>query len=441
MATGMQKTALMTNNRASSKIAHSCPFCGGPGELVDDEIIAPCGNCGSMLRLLPSTGIKSYLISANLPQREALFFLNRELKHTKQPLVKRRGETYQLYLPFYHIRGKVFDYRKQIIEHKRVSLSGTGEGAAAIHEYTTNSEQQNALIKPWELSVAGFDSLLYGIDSLGIRTSVLKLAPLTPQKVNDKVFYRCDRDISYARHRSDKTVNRRSLVSEGKSLARYTKALYPEVKLVYLPIWIINFESNQGRFYAVIDNVAKRVVKIEEGELLADNNSHNTDNGGNQFEMIAHRCDYCGFDLPKQKSGELFICANCGRSYRADKRYYRQITMNVPRMTISREAVMFPFWMFVLGPSDDNQQLKQALKLESDTLFVPAFQIRNLKRAAKLSLSYSQIIDRIDFDKLEENCYPVQEAVLDRSEAERMILPLLLAGRDYIEHLDLESLF
>jgi ribosomal protein L37AE/L43A len=211
--------------------------------------------------------------------------------------------------------------------------------------------------------------------------------------------------------------------------------------MVYLPTWLVNYQSGEGSFFAIIDAVAKRVVAIREGEMSQANLLRQTDNLASSYKMVKHRCNYCGFDLPKQKTGEVFICANCGRTWQAGGESYRQITINLPRISFDREARMFPFWMFELSTSDDNDLLKRALKLESDTLFIPAFELRNLKRAARVALSYSHKIDRIDFDKLEENSYPVQAATLNKQAAERMILPLLLAGRDHIEHLDLEALF
>ena len=434
-------TAPATTNRSSSTVAHQCPFCGGPVQLADDEIITACGNCGSMLRLLPPAQLQSFVINANFPQREALFFLNRELKQNKRPLVKRRGETCQMYLPFYFIQGKIFHYNKQVNERKYVNVTSTGDGAAMVSEHITLVESQKALIKKWDMSVAAFDNYRFGLDSLGVRTSVLKLAPLSFSRAKDKIFVGADRDINYALERYDKSVNRNSLISGNRSLARFTRALYPQVNMVYLPTWLVNYQSGEGSFFAIIDSVAKRVVAIREGEMSQANLLRQTDNLASSYKMVKHRCNYCGFDLPKQKTGEVFICANCGRTWQAGGESYRQITINLPRISFDRAARMFPFWMFELSKSDDNDLLKRALKLESDTLFIPAFELRNLKRAARVALSYSHKIDRIDFDKLEENSYPVQAATLNKQAAERMILPLLLAGRDHIEHLDLEALF
>lgn len=437
----MLTTAPAKTSRGGSTVDRQCPFCGGPVQLADDEIIAACGNCGSMLRLLPPAQLQSFVINANFPQREALFFLNRELKQNKRPLVKRRGETCLLHLPFYFIKGKIFHYNKQVNERKFVNVTSTGEGSAMVTEHVTPVESQKALIKKWDMSVAAFDNYRFGLDSLGVRTSVLKLAPLSPSRAKDKIFLGADRDVSYALERYDKSVNRNSLVSGNKSLARFTRALYPQVNMVYLPVWLVNYQSNEGSFFAIIDSVAKRVVAIREGQMSQESLMRNTENLASAYKMVKHRCEYCGFDLPKQKTGELFCCSNCGRAWQANGDSYRQITINLPRISFEREARMFPFWMFELSTSGDNDFLKRALKLESDTLFIPAFELRNLKRAARVALSYSHKIDRIDFDKLEENSYPLQAATLNRREAERLILPLLLAGRDHIEHLDLEALF
>ena len=97
-----------------------------------------------MLRLIPPAGLKSFVLKGSLRRREAVFFLERELKNRNSSLVNRQGEIYQVYLPFYCVTGKVFDYQIRIEERTRVNEDGT--------EYKYTVETEDTRVKPWESS-------------------------------------------------------------------------------------------------------------------------------------------------------------------------------------------------------------------------------------------------------------------------------------------------
>jgi predicted RNA-binding Zn-ribbon protein involved in translation (DUF1610 family) len=417
---------------SKTKIAHVCTFCGGPVELESNEIIAPCGNCGSMLRLLPQSGMESFLVQGDLPRREAVFFLERELKKQKMPLINRRGQIVKVYLPFYRATGKVYNYRKRYIEHVTASEDG--------QEYRYNTEEQNSALRDREMSFAAFDSGVCGIESLGVRTSVMRLLPLTPKRIADRRFVDVRYDLNYALGRYEKSIGSYERFASQQSSSSYSKALCPQISVVYLPVWIINFSIDSGNHYGIVDCIAKRVVKIEEGEFDFGELNFDSSREGSIFKMVAHRCDYCGFDLPRQKNGEMFICSNCGRLYQSKGERYQSVQINLPRGD-HRHNLLFPFWMFRLSNADHAEIIKKALAFDSDTIFIPAFEISNLKRAARLSLSLSRAVDEIDFDRLDESDYNFTAACVDSEHAWKMVLPYLLAGKDNLEHLDLEALW
>jgi predicted RNA-binding Zn-ribbon protein involved in translation (DUF1610 family) len=413
-------------------IAHKCPFCGGPVSLESEEIIAPCGNCGSMLRLLPPSGQESFLMCDIMKDREAFFVLERYLKGQKLPLIRKRGESFRINLPFYRAVGKIFDYQKRTIEHKKADSEG--------REYIYTTEDQNALLKHKEMSFSSFNAEIYGIGTLGVRTSILQLSPLTPKRASGKVFLRPQEDIHYALDRYDKsTAGLSSMAGEGSD-RHFARSLCPKISTVYLPIFIINFANDSGYHYAVIDCVARRVVKLADGDLPLESLSYNDNLKGTVFTLVAHRCNYCGFDLPHQKNGEMFVCSNCGKLYKSMGESYKEQNINIPRGKHEKSR-LFPFWMYRLSNTNDNIRLKQALRLDSDTIFIPAFEISNLKRAARLSISLSNAIDELDFDKLEDSDYNFNSACITAGDAALMVLPLLLAGRDNLEHQPLDELW
>ncbi|NIP41835.1 MAG: hypothetical protein GWO41_14315 [candidate division Zixibacteria bacterium] len=179
---------------------------------------------------------------------------------------------------------------------------------------------------------------------------------------------------------------------------------------------------------------------MEEGQFDCRDLELETKLNGTEYKMVAHRCDHCGFDLPRQKNGEMFICGNCGHMYRSEGESYKAIEINLARGD-HRHNKLFPFWMFRLKDSDQAAIIKKALVFDSDTIFIPAFEISNLKRAARLSLSLSRAVDEIDFDRLGESDYNFVAACVDSEQAWTMVLPYLLAGKDNLEHLDLDSLW
>lgn len=417
---------------SKTKISHHCPFCGGPVLLENEEIIAPCGNCGSMLRLLPPSGTETFMVDSALSKREAVFHLERELKRQEMPLIKQCGEIFRIYLPFYRAAGRVFDFQKRAEERKNVTEDG--------QEYSYRIENHETRIRHKEMSFAAYDSGRFGVESMGVRTHVLELSPLTPRLTTDRLFLNPSRDMNYALERYQKTTASMSAYAGEGALKRFSKALCPHISMVYMPVWIVNYTNDRGSMYAIIDCISKRVVRQAEGELPLEDIQHSQAIEGTVFKLIAHRCDYCGFDLPRQKNGEMFVCSNCGRLYKTGGEGYESQVFNLPRGNFNRNS-LFPFWMFRLSESDQNHIFSKSLNLESRTVFVPAFEITNLKRAARLSLSLSRAIDEIDFDKCEESSYTFQKAVLTARDASGMVLPFLLAGRDDLEHFDLDSLW
>lgn len=420
------------NNGAKTQIAHHCPFCGGPVAVDSEEIIAPCGNCSAMLRLIPPYGLESFVITGALPRREALFFLERELKGTNSPLIRQRGEIYQAYLPFYRAAGKVFQYNKASEKRTRVTDDG--------QEYSFNVERQDSIVRNREMSFAAFEDNRFGIESLGVRTLTLNLAPLTPARAAGKMFIRPLQDVNYALERYDKTTGSFGNLAAENALKRFTRAMCPHISLIYLPVWVINFADDDGFKYGIIDCVSRRVVKIAEGELGSSMLDCSQAQTGTIFRIVAHRCNHCGFDLPRQKRGEIFVCGNCGRLYNSHDDSYEQGKICLPRGELFRGS-MFPFWMFRLSSDGDAARLKKMLSVNSDTIFIPAFEISNLKSAARLSLSLSRAIDELDFDIVDESDYNFMAATLTSKEASTVIIPLLLAGRDNLETYDLDTIW
>ena len=417
---------------SKAKIAHVCTFCGGPVELESNEIIAPCGNCGSMVRLINLSDMESFLIEGDLPRREAIFFLERELKKRGLPLMGRKGEIEKVYLPFYRVTGKVYNFRKKVIEH----IAATEDG----QEYRYKSEEQESSLKEREMSFAAFENRLIGIESLGIRTSVMRLLPLTPRRITDRKFVAAKHDLNYVLQRYEKSLGSYERFALQDTATNYSKILCPRISAVYLPVWIINFSLDSKPYYGIVDCVAKRAVRVEEGRFAHQDLELETEIKGTEYKMVAHRCDHCGFDLPRQRNGEMFICGNCGHMYRSEGERYKAVEINLANGD-HRHNKLFPFWMFRLKDSDQAAVIKKALVFDSDTIFIPAFEISNLKRAARLSLSLSRAVDEIDFDRLDESDYNFMVACVDSEQAWTMVLPYLLAGKDNLEHLDLDSLW
>ena len=415
-----------------SKTAHRCIFCGGPVALENDDVAAPCGHCGAMLRIISPEGLENFLIDSNLAQHEAVFILEREIKERGMPLIRRRGEAFQLHVPFYRVVGNVFDFQRRIIEQKRVNNDGV--------EYTTSNESQKSTIKKREMSFSAVDSSCCGIESLGIRTSVLNLLPLTKDRLEDRQFIKTEYDLEYALQRYEKMTGCISALSGEGALNRFSKALQPLLSMVYLPVWIINFSNASGQFYSVVDCASKRVTAINSGQMEPHEINYQTAIKEHKYKLTAHRCDYCGADLSDQKRGEMFLCTNCGRLYRAEQDRYIPETFNIPRGKFN-SSELFPFWMFTLRNTADGDKFKQALNLESDTIFIPAFGISNLKRAARISLAISHEIDKLEFDSLENSDYNFHTASLSSSEAAQIVLPYLYAGKDYLANLNLDELW
>ncbi len=104
-----------------------------------------------------------------------------------------------------------------------------------------------------------------------------------------------------------------------------------------------------------------------------------------------------------------------------------------------KKISMFPFWMFRIAEPTLFEKRWAGLGLKSDTIFVPAFKMSNLRRMAMLTLYFSRKKQKINFDIIDQTCYNCFPSEVSRMEAERMIIPLLLAGGEDLNRINLDD--
>ena len=409
------------------RLGIKCCFCGGSLEIDEASRTTRCSHCGSVLKIAREGTVRGYYVDDDTPKREVKFLIDRHLKKSGESLVSRWGEMSKKYLPFWRINAVVFSTYERMtgtsIEYDEFRLEPTEE-----------SSRTEVKIVPKEISFCANDTFAWGIESLGIRTQVLKLEPLDSEfyETNDPVPLTVDSE--QATGRFDKAIqSTASAVSQSGTNIDVT-GIMPETMLIYFPVWVAEFTNRSGRHVAQLDPLAKRVASITDGEIEIPRSSTPPSFKSDPVKIMPHRCPNCGCDLPQCERSVTYYCANCKRLFMAEGMSYKQLRAKIPS-DIEGEHQLFPFWVFDLSASfagSDADEFDQALGLigfSHEKFYVPAFNIVNPSRMLRLVSHYNKRNDTFAFEKHPTNDYTFADVTLTPEHAASMIVPLTVATK------------
>jgi hypothetical protein len=301
-------------------------------------------------------------------------------------------------------------------------------------EPAEESSRTEVKIVPKEISFCANDSIAWGIESLGIRTQVLKLEPLDSELYETNDLVPLTIDSEQATSRFDKAIqSTASAVSQSGSNIDVT-AIMPETTLIYFPVWVARFTNRSGRHVAQLDPLAKRVATITGGEFEMPEQNSAPSFKCDSVQIVPHRCPNCGRDLPECEKSVTYYCANCKRLFMAEGLDYKQLKVRIPPEH-EGEHQLFPFWVFDLEASfagSEADELSRALSLigfSHDRFYVPAFNIVNPSRMLRLVSHYNKRNDTFAFEKHPSNNYTFADVTLTPEHAASMIVPLTVATK------------
>ncbi len=411
---------------SSYRLGITCCFCGGSLEVDEASHTARCGHCGSVLRVAREGGIRGYYIDDDTPKREVKFLIDRHLKDSGDPLVSSWGDISRVYLPFWRISAITFS----AVDKSKVTVFEYGDSQ---REPAEESQGVQVKIVTKDVTFCGNDRFAWGIESLGIRTQVLRLDPLCSEFYESNHPVKLTTDFEQAKDRFIKTVESTATAVSTTGSRVNVSAISPEGMLIYFPIWLAEVTSRSGGYVVQYDPVAKRVVSMAQSEFEIPLSESAPSYGCDSIRITPHRCPNCGCDLPECKESVAYYCGNCGRLFTHRGLEYKQLELRIPS-DINQGCRLFPFWVFDLansvGPEKEN--LLKALNLigfSRDRFYVPAFNITNPSRLLRLVSHYNRIRDELTFEgRSSRNC-AFADVTLAAEAAASLISPLTAATK------------
>lgn len=412
----------------SFRLDIKCCFCGGRLDIDEASRCTRCGHCGSILKIVRDSE-PTYLIRDDVLKREVKFLVDRHLKNEGRSLVSSWNDLQKVYLPFRRVTGTVF----RIGEKHEEEIQYDSEGNEVSRREKTTLDIK--LVQK-DVSYSANDEFDWGLQSLGIRTQTVALAPLDNESASDGLFMRSTDTPDEGPKRLSAAARSMASIGLGDRAKTQLDVVGLEQMLIYFPVWIGWITTREGRFIVQFDPVAKRVASLGEGEAPLPQSVPISHSAG--VRAAAHRCPNCGSDFPQAEKSVVYFCDNCRRLYSESDEGYAQIS---PKFvgTEEKDTTLFPFWVFDVEAStyDGRAELLQVFKLSgfrSSKFYVPAFNVTNPSRILRLIGQYNSGAANLTFENRIERRYTFSDVILPEAKAREMIFPLataIAASRGY----------
>jgi len=393
-----------------------CSQCGGSLNLEEGTNAVFCPYCGSSFLITGYDKVLSYYIPRNAEERRTA------VQALSQRYLLTLTDHYRIaavnlfYLPFYHLRGKIFQL---VPDHQ--------DDALVLHSADANRTQ----VKTKYLDKSFLATDLEGLKlySLGVRTSVLQLKLFKKGTLRDKgnvypVTLDIERALEIGLGKNHKTSADSCVLSRMLSI-------------VYAPVWEVNVKGINRTFSIIIDALGETIIEDQAPfHFLTD---HLTEGKSSTFPTISFHaltCPNCGWDIPPDSSLHVFVCTNCHWVWECGVDGFRETRgaiATAPGEDELPQLTYFPFWIF---PAQRENLRRQKGKTAIAKLFIPAFKVRDLSVIYRLATSFTNVQPELDLMPLSNDLPAAQvEGAVMKWEDARKLADLLVRNGTKKAHL------
>ena len=394
-----------------------CSQCGGSINLEEGSHAVFCPYCGSSFLITGYDKVLSYYIPRNTEERRTAV---QALSHRYLLTLTdhyRITEINLFYLPFYHLRGKIF----QLVPEPQ-------DDSLTWHSSLTSRTQVQT--KYLDKSFLATDLEGLKLYSLGVRTSVLQLKLFKKGTLRDKGnVYPVTKGIAEALEIGLGRTHKPS--ADSCVLSRM-------LSIVYAPVWEVNVKGINRSFSIIIDALGETI--IEEQAPIRFLTDHLTEGEPSTFPTISFHpltCSNCGWDIPPDSSLYVFVCKNCHWAWECGVDGFRAAKgaiAKAPGVDELPQLIYFPFWTF---PAQRENLRGQKEKEGIAKLFIPAFKVRDLSVIYRLANAFSTVQPDLDLMPLSSELAgtQVEGAVMKWEDARELAELLVCNGTNKIHFL------
>jgi predicted RNA-binding Zn-ribbon protein involved in translation (DUF1610 family) len=393
-----------------------CSQCGGSLNLEEGTNAIFCPYCSSSFLITGYDKVLSYYIPKNSEERRtAVQALSYRYLLTLTDYY-RIGEINLFYLPFYHLRGKIFQL---VLDHQ--------DDCLVLHSADEN--QTKVKTKYLDKSFLATDLEGLKLYSLGVRTSVLQLKLFKKGTLKEKgnvypVTLGIDRALEIGLGKNYKESPDYCVISRMLSI-------------VYAPIWEVNVKGIDRAFSIIIDALGETIIEHQAPfQFLTD---HLTEGKSNTFPSISFHaltCPNCGWDIPPDPKLYVFVCKNCHWVWECGVDGFRETRGAIVKAHVEDalpQLTYFPFWIFRVQKK--NLRIKKG-KTAVPKLFIPAFKVRDLSVIYRLATTFTTLQPELDLMPLSNDLPAAQiEGAVMRWEDARELADLLVCNGQKKIHL------
>ncbi|HEY2932311.1 MAG TPA: hypothetical protein VGK99_11250 [Acidobacteriota bacterium] len=405
-------------------VTTQCPTCGGPLDFKEGTNALQCVHCRSNLLVTGHRQVLSYILESRIEKRHAVDLTLAAFGERGVPPHILRSELY--FVPYYRFTAQDFAWQLQDAAHNRESdadrfgsdkpeaiLAGTGAFASQSQwlggdgltftnrKVSLTADQQVVFRERYvEKNYLAADLPGLGVYSLGVRPAALRLRLFQKEALEpDGKAVPTTLSIEQAQVR-------------GIKMTRDCDTLYREVagavlSVIYFPFWIVQVEASRVRQLAIVDAVAKTIIRLDAPNSLYDLLNQRSDMFAEVIGLRPLVCPNCGWNLPVKAEDILFYCAQCKRIWQVEGKQLYEIAFDVAEVQDSSFAMHLPFWDF---QADNGNRRRR--------FFIPAFHYRRLKLLIDLATAMSR--KHPDYNRSAPDGQNLQGGYYDRADGERL---------------------
>jgi hypothetical protein len=442
-------------------IGVGCPGCGGSLSLDADFFVTRCEHCDSPLRIVMPDTPPAYLMPCKVPDREIRVHVDRYLKQHDLPLTGPSLHVKKLYYPYWKIEASLLKLRNKT-ETKKLYSDSESQTETVIE-----TDRSMVSITPYLLTIAAGTRIDGVSESLGLRSETVRVMPFSAENVApDFDVLPVIRTWETVERRVHSAVASLSQISPPDFGTNLTRLFNPSWSLIFFPYFVVETYTGSyrrlvldGLVGRVVDSVAPETEKenkrrpmrdgiklslgginltfetgtsperqhdsfvedalsrevVEDPAEVEPDSADSVDTPAQvsfgQLDVVFHRCDVCGADLPTELS-HIYICPNCHELQVMDRINYRLEQIDMTSFGDKPVSSLVPFWRLGL-PEVMVQQFGNLLGGldRREQMLVPALGTSNFEALHKLAKRMSAAQGKMPMEaveSLDERFLPVR---------------------------------
>jgi predicted RNA-binding Zn-ribbon protein involved in translation (DUF1610 family) len=267
-------------------VAAACPSCAAALDFAEGATCARCGHCGTRLVLPGRRHVFTYWVPPRVSASRAVAVARAAGAGARDPQLR--------FLPYYRFTAQELRWEWPA----QPGSSATERDPVATPVFAERAVERNFIGCDWD----GF-----GLYSIGVRTSVLRLSLFRPEALPSDARIiapevGADAALAHALRGTDDDVAQRAV-------------LCGMLGVVYFPCFAVPLGPSEDDPIAVVDAVSGTLVTEDGPRALHTASLDPVRATASSIDARPLACPNCGWDIPDDPDHVVFFCTQCARAW------------------------------------------------------------------------------------------------------------------------------